>query len=161
MKNQALFALFVAIGVSIGMTQFVRADFFSVAMNTGSQKGQGDLAGDVTALFALDAENARNLADIYSFCTESPQEGMWQEDPRTLREYPTEEGMNEPVMMFASFTPTNRGGGGGGGGGGDDDDDDNDDDDDDDDNSAPEPATMLMLGLGAAGLFAYRRRKQK
>ena len=168
MKNQSLLVLFLVIGVSIAITPSAQADFYSAATSSGPQGEQSDLAGDITMLFAVDSENARNLADVYIGCTESPQQGNWQGDPRTVLEYPNENYINEPRMdavSFASFTPT--------GGGYDptyfprDRDpsrtpEDPEDPEDPPKNPTPEPAIMLILGLGAAGLLppSYRRYKQ-
>jgi len=156
MKNRSLFVLLLAIGVSIGLASLAHADFFSSTTNSDLQPSQGDLADDVTSLFDVDPENGRNSADVYNFCTEGTQEGAFQEDPRTIKEYPVEDAVFTPGMagvvaarMFSDIPPQQ-------------------------DYPptpptppppppppppTPEPATMLILGLGAAGLLplSYRR----
>ena len=155
MKNQTLLALFLALGISIAISQSVRADFYSAVPggSSSSSNGQGDLAGDVNSLF-YDPGAASDSADVHGFCTESPTQGSWQEDPRTFADHQEPYYDTVPVSFtlphsheptYSTSLPLQRR-----------------EDPSDTPEIIPEPATMLILGLGAAGLLplSYRRRKQ-
>ncbi len=174
MKIQIVLPAILAMCVFAVLPSVVQADFFSAATDSVSDTGPGDLAGDVTKMFAVNTENARNLADVYGNCVENPQEGNWQGDPRRRQErpvdydydYPRTQGddHSRPSIMLMSNSPTPQNGGKRT----------NDDpqtdikkvEDEETPNPpttpvTPEPGTMILLGLGAAGLLPLSFRKQK
>ncbi len=153
----------------------VKADFYSAATSSAPEAGPGDLAGDVTSMFAVNTENARNLADVYGNCVENPQQGNWQGDPRQHQRQPVDYDYDSPQAR-SSATPTNTfvnfppNGGDQGGRNRNPKDRDRereknppDEEDTGTTNTpvTPEPGTMILLGLGAAGLvpLSFRRRK--
>jgi len=158
MKNQTLIAMLLALGVSFALSQSACADFLTAATNTNSLSEQGDLAGDVNAMFSVSQQGASDLFDVYGFCTESPQEGNFQKDPRKLQtpvDYDSVSGDHPVTPAVYQLPPSPREGGR------------RDrprkpkDPDDPGDPKipiTPEPVTVLILGLGAAGLLPLSRR---
>ena len=178
--NKIFYSILVAIGMIVAVPYVTHADLTTAATRANSDVAQADsIEGDMVS-FVSSSANERSRADVFGNCTENEQDGNWQgnrrrEPPKTEDydydgDHPQARDRVTPVSH--ALPPTNRGGGGDGYN--------RNRDRNRDDNLTPgegdkegngdlgsssvvtpEPTTMLILGLGLAGLAPLSLRGRK